>query len=98
MNKTTDHELVDNYKTAAEYTFTETVHTMNQKPSCDKFSRFKSYKVDAHAQSCLTLCDPMDCSLQSSSVQRMFQARVMEQVTISFSRDLPDPGIEPTSR
>ena len=49
------------------------------------------------AQSCPTLCDPMDCSLPGSSVQGIFQARVLEWVAISFSRDLPDPGIEPGS-
>ena len=37
-------------------------------------------------QSCLTLCDPMDCSLPGSSVHRIFQARVLERVAISFSR------------
>ena len=31
-----------------------------------------------------------------SSVQGIFQARVLEYATISFSWDLPDPGIEPT--
>ena len=30
------------------------------------------------AQSCPTLCDPMDCSLPGSSVHRIFQARVLE--------------------
>ena len=30
------------------------------------------------AQSCLTLCDPMDCSLPGSSVHEIFQARVLE--------------------
>ena len=30
------------------------------------------------AQSCLTLCDPMDCSLPGSSVHGIFQARVLE--------------------
>ena len=30
------------------------------------------------AQSCPTLCDPMDCSLPGSSVQGVFQARVLE--------------------
>ena len=49
------------------------------------------------AQLCLTLCDPMDCSLPDSSVRGISQARVLEWVAISFSRDLPDPGIEPTS-
>ena len=37
------------------------------------------------AQSCLTLCDPMDCSLLGSSVHGIFQARVLEWVAISFS-------------
>ena len=37
-------------------------------------------------QSCLTLCDPMDCSLPGSFVYRIFQARVLEWVAISFSR------------
>ena len=31
-----------------------------------------------------TLCDPMDCSLSGSSVHGIFQARVLEWVTISF--------------
>ena len=38
------------------------------------------------AQSCLTLCDPMDCSLSGSSVHGIFQARVLEWIAISFSR------------
>ena len=50
-------------------------------------------------QSCLTLCDPMDCSLPGSSVHGIFQARILEWVAISFSRgsspgDPPHPGIE----
>ena len=39
----------------------------------------------------------MDCSLPGFSVHGIFQARVLEWVSISFSRDLPDPGIEPRS-
>ena len=38
------------------------------------------------AQSCLTLCDPMDCSLPGFSVHGIFQARVLEWAAISFSR------------
>ena len=38
------------------------------------------------AQSCLTLCDPMDCSLPGSSVHGIFQAIVLEWIAISFSR------------
>ena len=37
------------------------------------------------AQSCPTLRDPMDCSLPGSSVQGIFQARVLEWVDIAFS-------------
>ena len=38
------------------------------------------------AQSCPTLCDPMDCRLPGSSVHGISQARVLEWVAISFSR------------
>ena len=48
-------------------------------------------------QLCLTLFDPMDCSPPGSSVHGILQARILEWVAISFSRDLPDPGIEPAS-
>ena len=39
----------------------------------------------------------MDCSLPGSSVPGILQARILEWVAISFSRDLPNPGIEPGS-
>ena len=37
------------------------------------------------AQSCLTLSNPMDCSLPGSSVHGIFQARVLERGAIAFS-------------
>ena len=43
------------------------------------------------AQSCLTLCDPMDCSLPGLSVHGIFQARVLEWVAISFSMGSSQP-------
>ena len=46
------------------------------------------------AQLCLALCDPMDRSSPGSSVHGIFQVRILEWVTISFSRDLLNPGIE----
>ena len=46
---------------------------------------------------CLTPCDPTDCSPPDSSLSGILQARTLEWVTISFSRDLPDPGIKPAS-
>ena len=39
-------------------------------------------------QSCLTLCDPMDCSLPGSSVHGVFQATVLEWGAIAFSTSL----------
>ena len=48
-------------------------------------------------QSCLTLCNPMDYSPPGSSVHEISQARILDWVTIPFSRDLPDPEIEPQS-
>ena len=38
------------------------------------------------AQACPTLGNPMDCSTPGSSVQEISQARILEWVTISFSR------------
>ena len=46
------------------------------------------------AQSCLTLCDPMDCmdcSLSGSSVHGILQARILEWVAILFSRGSSQP-------
>ena len=39
-----------------------------------------------HAQSCPTLCGPMNYSLPSFSVHGIFQARIQEWVAISFSK------------
>ena len=47
--------------------------------------------------SCLTLCNPMDCSPPGSSINGILQARILEWVALLSSRDLPYPGIEPTS-
>ena len=49
------------------------------------------------AQSCPTICDPMDCRPPGSSAHGILQASILEWVAISFSRDLPHPGIEPGS-
>ena len=42
-------------------------------------------------QSCLTLCDLIDCSLQGSSVHWIFQARVLEWIAIFLSRGPSQP-------
>ena len=38
------------------------------------------------AQSCLTLCDPMDCSPPGSSVLGILQAGILEWVAIPFAK------------
>ena len=48
-------------------------------------------------QPCPTLCDPVDCTPPGSSVHGILQARILEWIAISFSRDLPNPGIKPWS-
>ena len=62
--------------------------------------RYRTVCVCAKSlQSCLTLCDRMDGTVHTldSSVHGILQARILEQVAIFSSGDLPDPGIEPTS-
>ena len=48
-------------------------------------------------QSCRTLCNLMDCSPPGSSACGILQAKILEWVSMPYSRDLPDPGIEPVS-
>ena len=43
------------------------------------------------AQSCLTLCEPMNCNSPSSSVHGILQARIMGWVDIPFSRGSSQP-------
>ena len=51
-----------------------------------KSGRYKMISESEIAQSCPTLCDPMDCSLPGSSVHGIFQAIVLKWIAISFSR------------
>ena len=43
------------------------------------------------ARSCLALGNPLDCSLPSSSVYGILQARILDWVAISFSRRFARP-------
>ena len=58
---------------------------------CDLFAVQGLLKWCEAAQSCLTLCDPVDCSLPGSSLHGILQARVLEWVAISFSRGSSQP-------
>ena len=51
-------------------------------------SNFKYYLC---AQSCLTLCGPIDCSPRGSSAHGILQARILEWVVIPFSRRSSQP-------
>ena len=56
--------------------------------------------ADVGAQSCLTLCDPMGCSPQSSTAHEILQAIILAWVArLPFPPpgDSPNPGIEPKS-
>ena len=49
------------------------------------------------AQSCLTLCNPMDCSLQGSSVHGTLQSRVLTVLHSLLQGNIPDSEIKPES-
>ena len=51
------------------------------------FKHYHEVKWSQVTKSCLTLCDPMDYSLLCSSVHGIFQARILEWIAISFSRE-----------
>ena len=48
-------------------------------------------------QPCLTLCDPMNCSLPGSSIHGILQAGILEWVAMPSSRGSSQPGIKPAS-
>ena len=50
------------------------------------------------AQSCLTLCDPMDCSPPDCSVHRILQARILVWVAIPFFRGSSIPFFRGSSQ
>ena len=55
------------------------------------FLLWKKWKESEVTQSCPTLCDPIACSLPGFSVHGILQARILEWVTISFSRRSSPP-------
>ena len=52
---------------------------------------FVSHLCMSVTQSCLTLCDPMDCSLPGSSVHGILQATILEWVSHSISMGFSQP-------
>ena len=62
------------------------VEGSNLVPEKCHFHSREGKKESEVAQSCPTLCDPMDCSPPGSSIHGILQARILEWVAISFSR------------
>ena len=58
---------------------------------CLLFERKAMTNLGMCAQSCLTLCNRMDCIQPGSSVHGTFQARILEWVAISFFRESSRP-------
>ena len=54
-----------------------------------------SHLVHFVAQSCPTLCNPMDCSPPGSSVHGILQTGVLEWVAVPSARGSPSPGSNP---
>ena len=48
-------------------------------------------------QSCLILCDPIDCSLQAPLSTAFFRQKYWRGLSFPSPGDLPNPGIEPLS-
>ena len=58
----------------------------NENQPFRSYLQYEKSWIGAVAQSWLTLCDPMDCSLPGSSVHGISQARILEWVAFSYSR------------
>ena len=78
-------EIKDMCVPAEEFTTSSTFRNESNNSSV----QFKSV-----TQSCLTLCDPMDCSPPGSSVHGISQARILEWLPFPIPVNLPSPGIK----
>ena len=56
------------------------------KNSLNKQKLKELINIKSESESCLTLCEAMDCSLSGFSIHGIFQARVPEWIAISFSK------------
>ena len=57
----------------------------NENQPFRSYLQYEKPWIGSGAQSWLTLCDPMDCSLPGFSVHGISQARILEWVAFSFS-------------
>ena len=72
-----------------------TMHTLVYPHLTDKGNFSDQWIYAKSLQSCLSLYDPMDCSLPGSFVHGILQARILEWVAMSFSRQSSKPRDQP---
>ena len=80
-NGTPLHLFIQSRNLAFSSSSNQSLHPINLPPWC----------ACMYDQSYLTLCDPVDCCPPASSAHRIFQARVLEWVAISYSRGSSQP-------
>ena len=68
----------------------------NMEETADRLLLAENMKVLV-AQSCLSLCDPLDCSLQAPLSLGFSRQEYWSGLPFPSPGDLPDPGIEPVS-
>ena len=85
------------HEPTSKWLFTESWREGHREPSTPLYSASSedSHRLSAYvrAQSCPTLCDPMDCCPPGSPVSGIFQARILEWVAISYSRGSSWPRV-----
>ena len=81
------HSICQNLENSAAATGLEKVsfHSNPKEEWCQRMFKWK------WSRSVVSLCDPMDCSPPVSSIHGIFRARILEWVTISFSRGSSRP-------
>ena len=93
----TDSEIL------CEFSVTEEKALLSQSLNASFFHSFFLYFIHSFSVGLCSslsqarLFEPMDCSPPGSSVHGILQARTLQRVASSLSRDLPDPGIKPGS-
>ena len=77
-----------------------------KKSNVKGYSSYHTFALISHAskrkeseviQSCLTLCNPMNCSLPCSSIHGFSRQEYWSGLPFPSPGDLPEPGIEPGS-
>ena len=69
----------------------------NLKYERGKERKKKRKKESEVTQSCLTLCNPVDCSLPGFSIHRILRQEYWSGLPFPSPGDLPDSGIETRS-